>query len=428
MRRNIVHPGAGELHYEIRAIVEFANRLQGVGMDIIWENIGDPVAKGEHVPNWLKQLVSEAAREDASYAYSPTNGLQGTREYLARKRSVETGRDLAPEDIVFFNGLGDAISKVYTWLNPKSRVLGPCPAYPTHSSVEAAHGRDLPLTYELNPDDSWLPDMTDVRNKIMYNPSIAGLLIINPDNPTGMVYPVHILQEFVSLAQEFNLFLIADEIYANLVYPDVEFVSIASICETVPTIIMRGLSKELPWPGARCGWIEVYNKYQDMQFADYIKSIVESKMQEVCATTLPQFILPLAMEHPEYQNSISARVSKYQRRSNQLKSALSGIDGVTFVEPKGAFYATIVISPGIANRNIEIPNQKAQALLEEYVLAEDDMAADKLFCMRVLASTGLCLVPLTGFSSPRLGFRMTLLEEDDTKFTNICNTLISVLS
>ncbi len=428
MRRNIVHPGAGELSYEIRAIVEFANKLQEAGLEITWENIGDPVIKGEKVPEWLKSLVAETAQDDASYAYSPTKGLLQTRQYLAAKRSAETGRELQPDDIVFFNGLGDAISKVYTWLNPKSRVLGPCPAYPTHSSVEAAHGRDLPLTYELDPDNSWLPDMADLRKKVKYNPSISGLLIINPDNPTGMIYPKSVLEEFVSIAQEFDLFIIADEIYANLVYEGEEFVSIASVCQQVPTIVMRGLSKELPWPGARCGWLEVYNHLVDPLFTSYIKSIVESKMQEVCATTLPQYILPAAMEHPDYQNSIKQRVSKYQRRAQQLSLVLADIPGVKFVMPRGAFYATVVIDQDTASRDIVVSNPAAKAILDSYIASDPNMAADKMFCLRVLAATGLCLVPLTGFSSPRLGFRMTLLEEDDSKFTAICQTLKSILS
>src|SRR5690606_28622451 len=112
----------------------------------------------------------------------------------------ETGTQLLPENILFFNGLGDAITKTYTWLNPIARVLGPSPAYPTHSSVEGAHGRSRHLTYDLDPNNGWQPDLVDIRNKITYNPNITALLIINPDNPTGMVYDLKVLKEFVKLA------------------------------------------------------------------------------------------------------------------------------------------------------------------------------------------------------------------------------------
>ncbi|MBP9739000.1 aminotransferase class I/II-fold pyridoxal phosphate-dependent enzyme, partial [Candidatus Saccharibacteria bacterium] len=253
MRVDIVHPGAGELQYEIRGIVEFAHAIEKTGVSIIWENIGDPIAKGEKVPDWIQDIVAEAAKDSFSYAYSPTKGLTNAREYLAKTRSQETGATLSAENILFFNGLGDAITKTYTWLNPIARVLGPSPAYPTHSSVEGAHGRSRHLTYNLDPSNSWIPDIDDIRSKIKYNPNITALLIINPDNPTGMVYPKETLQEFVKIAQEFDLFLIADEIYANLAYEPAEFTSLAEITEGVPTIVMRGLSKEVPWPGSRCG-------------------------------------------------------------------------------------------------------------------------------------------------------------------------------
>ena len=147
MRLNIVHPGAGQLKYEIRSIVEFAQAIEKTGIEIIWENIGDPVAKGEIIPEWITEIVAKAAKDSISYAYSPTKGLNQARDYLAKTRTTETGAQLQAEDIIFFNGLGDAITKLYTWLNPIARVLGPSPAYPTHSSVEGAHGRSRHLTY-----------------------------------------------------------------------------------------------------------------------------------------------------------------------------------------------------------------------------------------------------------------------------------------
>src|SRR5690606_34359692 len=160
--------------------------------------------------------------------------------------------------------------------------LGPSPAYPTHSSVEGAHGRSRHLTYNLDPRNNWLPDMEDIRKKVRYNPNIAALLIINPDNLTGMEYQKAVVEEFVSISEEYDLFLIADEIYANLAYEPAEFVSLASLTKKVPAIIMRGLSKEVPWPGSRCGWLEFYNVDQDPAFKRYSESLEEAKMIEVC--------------------------------------------------------------------------------------------------------------------------------------------------
>ena len=210
MRTDIVYQGADELSYVIREIVEFGNKLERLGQHMIWENIGDPVAKGEKIPAWIKELIGKALTDDKTFAYSPTKGLLETRQFISDLRRQDGGRVLDPEDILFFNGLGDAVSKVYTYLNKNARVIGPSPAYPTHSSAEAGHAGSRHLTYGLNPKRNWLPDLNDLRNKVAYNPSIAGILIINPDNPTGMIYPKQILKEIVAIAKEHDLFLVFD--------------------------------------------------------------------------------------------------------------------------------------------------------------------------------------------------------------------------
>jgi alanine-synthesizing transaminase len=104
MRLNIVHPGAGELHYEIREIVDFAEQLAATGLDITWENIGDPVTKGEQVPGWIRELIVEEVKRNESYGYSPTKGLQTAREFLSRQRAEQGKAYLDAENILFFNG------------------------------------------------------------------------------------------------------------------------------------------------------------------------------------------------------------------------------------------------------------------------------------------------------------------------------------
>lgn len=429
MRLNIVHPGADELHYEIRDIAEFGQKIASTSIEVIWENIGDPVAKGEKPPEWVKDIVASAVKKDESYAYSPTKGLLSTRKFLADKRTKETGNKLSPDDIIFFNGLGDAITKIYTWLNPIARVLGPCPAYPTHSAVEAAHGRSFHLTYELDSDNDWLPNMADVRSKVKFNPNIAALLIINPDNPTGIVYPKEILQEFVDIAREFDLFLIADEIYANLTFADVQYISLASLTGDIPTIIMRGLSKEVPWPGSRCGWIECYDKDKDSAFSRYIRTVLEAKMIEVCSTTLPQLVLPEILSYPEYSQYLAKRTAHYEERAEQLYQTILKLKGVHFIKPHSTFYATIFVDSDVLERSagrLKPQNLEAGDILSKAMQANPDMPIDKQFCYKLLASTGLCVVPLSGFNTNTLGFRMTLLEQDDNQFQQILDILISI--
>lgn len=426
MRTNIVHPGAGQLHYEIRGIVDFAKQLEQTGIKITWENIGDPVAKGEAVPEWIREIVAnEVRRNSGSYAYSPTKGLQAARDFLAADRTKQ-GTELKAENILFFNGLGDAINKIYTWLNPEARVLGPNPAYPTHSAVEAAHGRSAHLTYQLDPRNNWLPDTAAIRRQVKEHPEIAGLLIINPDNPTGTVYPRAMLEEFVAIAREYKLFLIADEVYANLTYDQPSFISLGVLAGGVPTMIMRGLSKEVPWPGSRCGWLEFYNLDVDPDFARYAKSIEEAKMTEVCSTTLPQTVLPAILGDPRYQAHLAKRRRKYAARGAEAVTAFAKSRYLTAVLPKGAFYLSVTFRDGFPEDLLNRPaaNPAAQKLLDAALAETPKDSLDKRFCYQLMASTGICVVPLTtGFNSSTPGFRMTLLESDDEAFTKTLRTI-----
>src|SRR4030042_6226922 len=116
MRTDIVHIGAGELTYEIRNIVNVAEKLQALGIKTNMENIGDPVAKGEKIPGWMKKIVSELVMEDCTYGYSPTRGLLETRQFIAEQTNKRGGAQITPDDIIFFTGLGDVIVKVFWWL------------------------------------------------------------------------------------------------------------------------------------------------------------------------------------------------------------------------------------------------------------------------------------------------------------------------
>jgi aspartate/methionine/tyrosine aminotransferase len=425
MRTNIVAAGADELSYEIREIVDFGKKVEALGQSLIWENIGDPVAKGEKIPPWIKELIAKALTEDKTFAYSPTKGLLETRQFLSEFRRAAGDGELDPEDILFFNGLGDAVSKVYTNLNENARVIGPSPAYPTHSSAEAAHAGSHHLTYELNPARNWLPDINDLRNKVQYNQSIAGILIINPDNPTGMIYPKSILKEIISIARDYDLFLICDEIYANIEYGDDEFVPLSRLLDGVPAIVMRGLSKEVPWPGARCGWIEVYNKDTDPVFARYIKSINDAKMLEVCSTTLPQRVLPEIFKDPRYKEYLKSRRSAYSSRAALAHKALRNIEGASVVKPGGAFYLTLTFDVRMLTpvQTLPVANAAVRKLLDDTVASFAPNQFDKRFAYYLMAAYGLCVVPLSGFNTHLQGFRMTLLEEDPAVFKKTLDIL-----
>jgi alanine-synthesizing transaminase len=397
MRTDIVHPGANELKYEIRGIVKAALAVQARGVPITWENIGDPVAKGEHPPQWILDIVGRAAAEGATFAYSPTQGLLVTREYIAKERNLEGGIHITADDILFFNGLGDAIAHLYRNLHPTARIIGPDPAYPTHSSHEAAHANAPHISYLLDPTNGWEPDLVDLEAKIVANPDIAGIVIVNPDNPTGFVYPEATLRAIVAIAKKYGLFIISDEIYSNLAYPNAGMKKLASVIDDVPAVALRGISKEFPWPGARCGWAEFYNRDKDENFNRYAQSLIEAKMLEVCSTTLPQYVLPTVMSDARYYPYLAERIKKYEERSTYAYDELHSVSGVTIHKTRGAFYMTLVFTDG---------------------------RDDKKFVYDLLEKTGLCVVPLSsGFNSRLMGLRFTLLEPDFEKFKKTIATL-----
>jgi alanine-synthesizing transaminase len=427
MRTNIVHPGADELTYEIREIVAIGEELKALGVPIYWENVGDPVAKGQIVPTWVKEIVSDLTIHDnSSYGYSPTRGILNTREYLARARNAEGGAQITPEDILFFNGLGDAIQTSFLYLHPRARVLGPNPAYPSHSSAEAAHADAPHLTYNLIPENGWQPDLLDIRNKVHYNPGISGILIINPDNPTGTVYSEETLRGIVQIAREYDLFMMSDEIYSQIVYGGT-MIPLSKVLDGVPGIAMKGLSKEVPWPGARCGWIEVYNKDTDPVFARYVKTLVDAKMLEVCSTTLPQKALPKILGDSRYPAHLAEVAEGYRIKSEILSEVFSGVDGVIANKPLGAFYAAIVFKDGVLTQHQTLPiaDVRVRSRIEGLV---EGMPADKRFVYYLMASTGITVVPLSGMNSHRAGFRLTLLEPDVEVFRRTLTTIVQSIT
>ena len=415
MRFEISRGGSG-LTYEIRNIVLIANKLKELGVNIIWENIGDPVQKGEKIPGWMKEVLTEIIKDDASFAYSPTKGVDSTRQFLAERLNKRGKVQITPEDIIFFNGLGDAIARAYSSIQVDARMIMPEPTYSTHFMAEVLHASFPPNTYRLNPYNGWQPDMRELEQKVRSHRAIVGILVINPDNPTGFVYPEETLRNIVRIAKENDLFLVFDETYINIVYNGKKTVPLSDIVGDVPAISMKGISKELPWPGSRCGWMEVYNAGKDPIFDRFINTILNQKMSEVCSTTLPQLAIPKIMTHPEYQNYLDERRKHYEKLSNIAYNILKDVPCLMVNKTDGAFYMTIVFNESGLNSNqtLHIKNKEIREFVEN--LVKEPIEHDKRFVYYLLAATGICVVPLTSFFTPLLGFRMTLLDKDDAEF------------
>jgi len=422
MRFDIAKDGSG-LVYEIRQIVGVANKLKEYGREVIWENIGDPIHKGEKIPEWMKEVLIEILRDDLSYGYCPTKGVDETREFLADRVNKTGGVQISPEDIIFFNGLGDAIARAYSSIRVDARIIMPEPTYSTHLLAEVLHASFPPNTYRMNPYRDWAPDLRELEQKVRSHKAIVGILVINPDNPTGFVHAPEALKRIVEIAREYDLFLIFDETYINIVYNGKKTVFLSDIIEDVPGISMKGISKEFPWPGSRCGWMEIYNTHKDEKFERYIGTIVNQKMSEVCSTTLPQMAIPKIITHPKYQEYLNDRIRHYERLSNIAYNILKDVPYLIVNRSNGAFYMSVVFNEASLNNKQTLPIDHPE--INEYVekLVSERIEFDKRFVYYLLGSTGICVVPLTSFFTSTPGFRMTLLDRDEDQFEHVVKTL-----
>ncbi len=427
MRANLVSPSSAHLSYAIRDIVAFAEVVRRHGVEITWENIGDPIAKGEKVAPWIREIVHDVVEMDDSWGYCPTEGFAEVREALAVHVNQRVGPGSPPRTSSSSTASPMRWRRSTVSLSAHARVIGPSPAYSTHSSAESAHCALPHLTYDLDPENGWLPDLVDLRRKIQANPSIAGILIINPNNPTGAVYPVEVLEEIVALAREFGLFLVADEIYIHMVFPGVKTAHLSEVATDVPAVVMRGISKELPWPGSRCGWIEVLNRSSDQNFSAYIDSVVAAKRLEVCSTSGPQLAIPRIFGDPRYAGHLAGRARTFAERGAEAYAALKAVPGIKVHPAQGAFYMTVMFEPGALNGQNRLPiaDQRLRETVEQQCKGA---APDARFVYHLLGSTGICVVPLSGFYSPHAGFRFTLLETDDGKRDWIFRTLADALT
>ncbi len=425
MRQSLMRLGADELSYEIREVVKKAEQLELSGHKILWENIGDPIQKNRKLPEWMKEIITSLLQDDFTYGYSHSKGLLETRNFLADRCNNLKGVQIAPEDITFFNGLGDAIQKIYQYLLPTSRIIGPSPSYSTHSSAEAAHANHHPLTYRLDPKNSWYPDIEDLQLKVKYNESIVGIMVINPDNPTGMVYPRNILEEIVAIARKFNLFLIFDEIYMNIIYNGAKQCTLAEVIDDLPGISLKGISKEFPWPGARCGWAEYYNRTSDSDFEKLCETIDNSKMMEVSSTKLPQLSIPEIMSDSRYDDFLLQSNERIGNRNKYITEFLKDIPYIQFNMTNGAFYNTIIFKEGVLNTNqsITIEDPRSKNLLESWLTP--NIQLDKRFVYYLLVAKHVCVVPISSFASDLNGFRITLLEEDEKVLKEILTRIRS---
>ncbi len=415
MRTKIATPGAAHLEYEIRHIVADAHRIRDTGVEMTWENIGDPIAMGETVASWIQQIVQELIEDSGSWAYCPSRGVNEAREFLAEQVNRRGGAQIDADGILFVNGIADAVDKIYDLIRRDARVIMPNPSYPTHTSNECKRSDYETIFFRLDPFRDWQPDLEELHAKVKYNLQTVAIALVHPDNPTGYAYPRDMLLEIAEIARRYKLFLICDEIYAHICYNGVTPCHLSEVVgDDVPALALRGISKEYPWPGARCGWIEILNADKDPHFAEYVRALVNAKMMEVCSTTLPQMSVPRVVGDERYGEHLQKRAAIFEARAREAYDAFADIDGVQVSLPRGAFYFPVIFRDGTLTdkQSLPIDNPQTRGLVESLVV---DVPPDKRFVYYLMGATGICVTPMSGFHTDLQGFRMTLLQADDAR-------------
>ena len=421
MRHRLNNPRVHFMKYQIREIVDVAMKLQKINpeLNIVWENIGDPIAKGWTVPPFLKQAIIDEVNKpgDKVFGYSHSRGLPEIRKWVAEHvKKLCPSSALDSEDVLFTSGLGAAICVLYEMLPDGARVIQPTPGYPAHASMESFFAKAEPILYNLDPHDGWQPNLLHLEAQIQSHPEVTGILVISPNNPTGAVYSEETLKAIVDLAVKYHLMIISDEVYFRMVYNGKLHHHMIDVANgRAPLIVMRGTSKDVPWPGGRSGWIEFHNLNLDPEFKRYADAIKQRVLMEVCSTSLPQFVLSKIYDHPEFADWIATYNQELEKNGNAIAAILSRTKGLTVNRTDGAFYMMPLFKEGVLNdrQTLPIAHAETRAFIEQEV-AKPGTTLDKRFTLYLLGATGICVVPATGFFSPFFGFRLTTLERDDT--------------
>ncbi len=350
------------IRYAIRDIVVLADKLKHQGRDILPLNIGDPCAFDFRPPEEIIEATAKAMRENKN-GYGPALGIPEALDTLREEADRKGIREL--RTIFITTGASEAIEICLSaLLDPGENVLLPAPGYPLYSAI--ATKLDSPLNfYYLDESNGWLPDLDDMESRI--NSRTRGIVIINPNNPTGANYSVDILKGIIEIARERNLVILSDEIYDHLVLEESEsHIAIASLADDVPVVTFGGLSKNFVVPGWRIGWGMLSGPHELVRLYD--EAIQKMLRARLCANHPEQYAIPVAFE--KGRQHLPGFIERLRKRRDLTVEKLNGMPGVKCVPPGAAFYAF---------PSVDIPME------------------DKEFSERLLLETGVLTVFGSGF-------------------------------
>jgi aspartate/methionine/tyrosine aminotransferase len=318
------------IEYAIRDVIVHARQVAKTGKKIFYLNIGDPVAFDFDTPTHIKQALIKAV-EEGQNAYSASEGLPELRQAISDKEKRVNGVDVSAENVIVTIGISEGIQMVMAALiNAGDEVLLPGPTYPPYISYAKFFG-GKPVTYETVEENGWQPNIDDLRGKI--SKKTRGIAIINPNNPCGALYDEKVVKQIVDLAGEYDLPILSDEIYDQIIYEN-RFVSTAHLAKDVPVVGLNGFSKAYLMTGWRLGYLYFHDQNGELQ---ELKQCIEKEARiRLCANTPVQKAGVAALNGP--QDHVKKTVEKLRQRRNFSWKRLNEIEGISCAKPEGAFY------------------------------------------------------------------------------------------
>lgn len=372
--------------YDIRGpVMARAKQMEEDGQRIIKLNIGNPAPFGFIAPDEIIQdMIMNLA--DAS-GYSDSKGMFAARKAIMHYTQEKKIPGVKVDDIYIGNGVSELIvMAMNALLNAGDEVLVPAPDYPLWTAAVSLSGGTA-KHYLCDEENEWLPDMADIRAKI--TPNTRAIVVINPNNPTGALYPDHVLKELVAIAREHNLIVYADEIYDKVLYDGATHTSIASLAEDVLFITFGGLSKNYRAAGFRAGWMIVSG--DKARANDYIEGLTLLASMRLCANVPAQFGIQTALGGYQSIDDLVVPTGRLGKQRDLAWELLTAIPGVSCVKPKGAMYLFPRLDP------------------EMYPIKDDQQ-----FILELLEAEKVLLVQGSGFNWPKPDhFRVVFLPNAD---------------
>ena len=319
--------------YDVRGpVLEEAERMQEEGISILKLNTGNPATFGFEAPNEIIRDLILNVRE--SEGYSDSKGIFSARKAVEQYYQVKDFPNLSIHDIYTGNGVSELITMSMQGLcNNGDEILVPMPDYPLWTaSISLAGGKAV--HYICDEESEWNPDLGDIRSKI--TPKTKAIVLINPNNPTGAVYPKEILEGIISIAREFDLIIFSDEIYDRLLMDGHEHIHIAALAPDRPVVTFSGLSKSHRVAGFRVGWMAISGDKSNIK--GYIEGLNMLSSMRLCSNVLSQQIVQTALGGYQSVDKLLLPGGRIYEQRELIYNAINDIPGLSAVKPKAAFY------------------------------------------------------------------------------------------